>query len=298
MRLRSTALTVTLVALSGLGLSAATASAVTLGHAGGLKYVRTTTSLPLAAFDEKQARCGGSWHVFGGGAQLSGPTISGQLESIAPFDSSDANALPDDGWLGAASNLGSVPLTLKTYAICSHENAEYGDITIHTENVDSISGGGVICNGPPWTVGGGIQSFTAPGDTHLLDTLPPPTTPQPWAWEASSYHDAGPEDGELRVHAICTPGVDLAWRHRSEEAESTPGPLSATADCPAGTHVTGGGILADVGSNVQAASSWIADSRPLDDNDPGQVPDDGWTGSVQLAAGAGGADAYAVCVDP
>ena len=41
MRLRSTLLATALVALAGLAMSGATASAVTLGHAGGLKYVRT-----------------------------------------------------------------------------------------------------------------------------------------------------------------------------------------------------------------------------------------------------------------
>jgi hypothetical protein len=172
MKPRLEALAATLTVLAALALAGATASADTLGHAGGLKYVRATAPLPLAGFEALNAGCGGSWHVFGGGAQISGPTISGQLESTAPHDGADGNAQPDDGWLGAASNLGSAPQTLKTYAICSHTNPEYSDITAQTGAVHSISGAGIACDAPPWTVGGGIRSFTAPGNTHLVYTDP------------------------------------------------------------------------------------------------------------------------------
>jgi hypothetical protein len=283
--------------LAGLALGASTASAVTLGHAGGLKYVRTTTPLPLAGFEEKKARCGGSWHVFGGGAQLSGPTISGQLESTTPFDGGDGNAEPDDGWLGAASNLGSVPLTLKTYAICSHTNPDYGNTTAPLGDVGSVTGAGLICGPGPETVGGGIRPFAAPGDTHLIETRPPPGNPELSEWDGSVHEDAVTGDAQLRVYAVCTTGMDLTWRHEYQEIEGGPASVDVSADCPSGTHVTGGGVLVELGSNTQAAASWINTSRPLDDNDPGHVPDDGWTASAQVAAGADGASAYAVCAD-
>jgi hypothetical protein len=292
MRLRSTALAITLVALSGLGLGGATASAVTLGQVGGLKYVRTNAQLPLASFDDRKARCGGPWHVFGGGAAVTGPTISGQLESTAPFDGGDGNAQPDDGWLGAASNLGSVPLDLKTYAICSHTNPDYGQITSQTFAVDSISGGGIGCEAPPWTVGGGIESLTAPGNTHLVYTEPDPGLAE---WAAGVYVDAGPADAEFRVHAICA-GVDASWEHEEEEIESGPASISLDAGCPAGTHVTGGGIAIE--TNVAGAEhSWINTSRPFDGNDAGHVPDDGWRARAQLSASANGASAFAVCAE-
>jgi hypothetical protein len=297
MKFRLKAFTATLAALAALGLGGATASAVTLGHAGGLKYVRTQTPLPLASFDALKAQCGGSWDAFGGGASVSGPTITGQLESTAPFDGADGNTQPDDGWRGGASNLGSVPLTLKTYAICSQTAPSYGDTVSPVYDVDSITGSGIVCNAPPWTVGGGIRPFTTPGDTHLLETQPPPGTPELSEWDGSIYHDAGPADAELRVYAICAAGMDLERRQGSDEAESTPGSLTVSAHCPAGTHVTGGGILVEAGNNVEARNSWITDPRPFDGNDPGHVPDDGWTGRAQLGSGAAGATTSAVCVD-
>lgn len=284
-------LTVLTAALAGLALSAATASAVTLGHAGGFKYVRTDTPLPLATFDELKAQCGGTWHAVGGGASASGPTIIGQLESSAPFDGADGNVQPDDGWLGGASNLGSVPQKLKTYAICSHATPSYGDIVSDVSEVGSISGAGIGCGPPPQTLGGGIRSFTAPHDTHLLETRPSPDLEE---WEGSVYHDAGPAEGEFRVYAICATGMDLAWRHNQQEIESGPTSLTVSTHCSAGTHVTGGGVLIE-GTVATAAHSWITTSRPLDGNDPGHVPDDGWTGRAQLGAGADGATAYAVC---
>lgn len=293
MRLPRTAFAATLATAAGLALGASSASAVTLGHAGGLKYVRTTAPLPLAEFDEKKARCGGSWHVFGGGAQLSGPTISGQLESITPFDGNDGNAQPDDGWLGAASNLGSVPLTLKSYAVCSHTNPDYGQITSQTFAVDSLSGAGTGCEAPPFAVGGGIRSLTAPGNTHLVYTDPDPGLSE---WEGGVYVDAGPADAEFRVYAICAAG-DVSWEGESEEVESGPTSLEVSATCPAGTHVTGGGIAVDA-TVANAENSWINTSRPFDGNDPGHVPDDGWSGRAQLSVGADGATAYAVCLDP
>jgi hypothetical protein len=292
MRLRSTALAVTLVALSGLGLGGATASAVTLGQAGGLKYVRTSTSVP-PGFDDRNARCGGAWHVFGGGAELSGPTISGQLESTSPFDGNDANSHPDDGWLGEASNLGSVPLTLKTYAICSHTNPDYGQATSQTFAVDSISGASTSCEGPQLAVGGGIRSLTEPGNAHLVHTLPSPELTE---WEGGVYADAGPPDSGFRTHLICAGGVDVSFVSEEEEIEAGPGSLTASADCPGGTHVTGGGASIEA-TIANSENSWINTSRPFDDNDAGHVPDDGWTARAQLGAGANGASAYAVCAD-
>lgn len=293
MRLRLTAVAIALLALSGLGLGASTASGVTLGQAGGLKYVRTTTPLPLASFDELKARCGGSWHAFGGGASVSGPTISGQLESTTPFDGNDGNAQPDDGWLGAASNLGSVPLTVKTYAICSHTNPDYGQITSQTFAIDSMSGAGIVCDAPPFAVGGGIRSFTASGNTHLVYTEPDPGLAE---WEGGVYVDAGPADAEFRVHAICVAGVDVSLESADEEIESGPASVTVNASCPAGTHVTGGGV--SIETNVpNAEHSWINASRPLDDADPGHLPDDGWAARAQLSAGADGATAYAICAE-
>jgi hypothetical protein len=269
------------------------AATITLGHAGGLKYVRTQAELPIAGFDELKAHCGGSWHVFGGGAQPSGPTITEQLESTAPFDGDDANGWLDDGWLGGASNLGSVPQTLKTYAICSHDAPDYPTITSDTGGVGGINGAGQGCE--PQIVGGGIRPSTTPGNTHLLETKP---LAELTDWEGSLYQDAGPADAELEVYAICTGGMDLIERAKTRDAESGPTSAEVSVRCPSGTHVTGGGSDIHADKFQDAAASWLTDTRPFDGNDPGAVPDDGWTARAQLAAGGDGVSAYAVCVDP
>jgi hypothetical protein len=293
MRLCSTALAVTLAALAGLGLSGATASAVTLGQAGGLKYVRTGTSVSLGGFEDRNARCGGAWHVFGGGVSISGPTISGQLESTAPFDGDDANGHPDDGWLGEVSNLGSVPLTLKTYAVCSHASPDYGQATSQTFAVGSISSASTSCGAPQRAVGGGIRSLTVPGNTHLVHTLPSADLAE---WEGGVYADAGPPDAAFRTYEICAGGVDASFESQDEEIESAPASAAVSADCPGGTHVTGGGASIEA-TIANSRNSWINTSRPFDGNDPGHVPDDGWTARVQLGAGADGVSAYAVCAN-
>jgi hypothetical protein len=293
MRLRSTASVAAIVSLGALVLSGATASAVTLGQAGGLKYVRTSTSVPLAGFEDRTARCGGTWHAFGGGAQLSGPTISGQLESTAPYDGDDGNAQPDDGWLGEASNLGSVPLTLKTYAICSHTSPDYGQATSQTFAVGSISSASTSCGAPQRAVGGGIRSLTEPGNTHLVHTLPSADLAE---WEGGVYADAGPPDSAFRTYLICTGAMDVSFESQEEEIESGPAALTVSANCAGGTHVSGGGASIEA-TVANSENSWINTSRPFDGNDAGHVPDDGWTARVQLGTGAQGASAYAVCAD-
>jgi hypothetical protein len=169
--------------------------------------------LPIAGFDELKAHCGGSWHVFGGGAQPSGPTITEQLESTAPFDGDDANGWLDDGWLGGASNLGSVPQTLKTYAICSHDAPDYPTITSDTGGVGGINGAGQGCE--PQIVGGGIRPSTTPGNTHLLETKP---LAELTDWEGSLYQDAGPADAELEVYAYAR----AAWTSSKGQRRETP----------------------------------------------------------------------------
>lgn len=71
--------------------------------------------------------------------------------------------------------------------------------------------------------------------------------------------------------------MTLKYVTRTGTLPATPGPLTLTAKCPPGMHVTGGGAVASDGGDPQGA--YVSQQYPIDGGDANTKPDDGWRAS-------------------
>jgi hypothetical protein len=85
----------------------------------GLSYVKVKhTGLAPANGAYARANCASGTHVAGGGVRIDGPGAEARVVNSFPADSSDPGKVPDDGWNGAAYNLGGTTKTFVVTAIC------------------------------------------------------------------------------------------------------------------------------------------------------------------------------------
>jgi hypothetical protein len=103
------------------------------------------------------------------------------------------------------------------------------------------------------------------------------------AWMAS-----GPAP-DIHGWGVCRTGP-LSYHFDEGKLPSTPRARTLTARCPDNRHLLGGGASAGQGS---IAAAYVSSSFPIDDDDRGKAPDDGWRARVY---GSDQADARAVAV--
>jgi hypothetical protein len=72
---------------------------------------------------------------------------------------------------------------------------------------------------------------------------------------------------------MCRKGT-LRYVKKAGTLPASPGPLTLTARCPSGMHVTGGGAIASVDGDPLGA--YVSSSYPIDGPDSDKRPDDGW----------------------
>jgi hypothetical protein len=89
-------------------------------RSGSYTYVHSTrTKVPNNAQVEVSIGCPSRTHVTGGGVDVTGTNDGVEVADSFPFDGSDADTLPDDGWRADANNDGSgAPQKMQTFAIC------------------------------------------------------------------------------------------------------------------------------------------------------------------------------------
>ena len=145
------------------------------------RVVRRTTVGDASANVELdvRARCPQDTHVTGGGVSYADP--SSQSRVMAPFDGSDDNPKPDDGWRVVAYPAGSEGVT--AIAICARGSYAYRqadtagpfDITAHIidgancADAESVTGGGVTVGGASptarWVSGSPLDGLVDADDT-------------------------------------------------------------------------------------------------------------------------------------
>lgn len=124
-------------------------------------------------------------------------------------------------------------------------------------------------------VGGGVQ---IEGVDPELDLEVHATGPDGQKWRAAGNNDAG-VTATMTIYVICSKG-DMVTKTKTR----TIGPDntgSATAQCPAGTRVTGGGAEI-VGGNH---SDEVTSTEPVDGSDANNKRDDAWFGSAGNGSG-------------
>lgn len=66
----------------------------------------------------RRVACGPTEHVVGGGARVTGGTSTARSVTSAPYDGTDADHIPDDGWVSRIHGLGGGNRKVAPFAIC------------------------------------------------------------------------------------------------------------------------------------------------------------------------------------
>lgn len=245
---------------------------VILGTSGGLRYASDSDDFDLGNYGFAQANTGcgpDDWHIVGGGVALNGPPAKKRkFGSTAPYDWYDMDSTPEDGW--RSSGYGGDDGTLESFSICKAEPQPDYFRGETSDSDDEVRSDKVECGDGKAIAGGG---FIATSESFLSQSYPydgsdSNSTPDD-GWAVRLYDTVGGLGG-MHVDVVCQSG-SVSYEDATDNAGAH-GSASATANCPGGTHVSGGGgKMAGPGAKVNLASS-----NPIDDSDANETPDDGW----------------------
>jgi hypothetical protein len=236
--------------------------------------------IPVGEIATKKVECPAGEHVLGGGQYIFSGTHEARLTASRPFDSGDAGKAPDDGWQAAAAGFAPSGGTLTVNAICGSKQPAYEEV--RAQFASSVGDGGRTLSGkarcPDGTrviSGGGSigGDWNAGGFLSHLNPFPSPDERPHKGWELGARDNVGGPSSfprnKARIHAICSRQRPV---YATAEAFAPPNSWAdAAAECPAGTDLLGGGVWA-----VLSFQQFMTISTFFDDDDPGQVPDDGW----------------------
>jgi hypothetical protein len=140
----------------------------TLKSASGYTYAKKTISVAEATQGTVSAPCPNGQPVVGGGVASTGGSVSRMwVHSSAPYDGSDADSAPDDGWRASVANVSSddpFAHNVTAYAICDKtrrlsaygymkktvplaENAQARTDVLCAASSQVVVGGGVAATG-------------------------------------------------------------------------------------------------------------------------------------------------------
>ena len=276
-----------------LAWAAAPATADTdLGTVDGLTYIQGDPDGPAAppVALASTATCPTGTSVVGGGAAYSSSTTSAPAEfwlnRSRPFDGSDPDTRPDDGWTGQGFNRFGTNKAFGAYAICSA-----GAIRYAAANASAPAGAGMTakatCPGGLHVAGGGAGVFGPAknaylNSSHPFDSNDPGIKPDD-GWRARAFNRAGPRKA-LKVHAEC---VAETPRYPTQSTTSTD--FLLFTPCPSGTHgMSGGGSLSGDPRRgfINVAYPFASSTNP---------PDAGFVVGLHAIGGALNGRSYAVC---
>jgi hypothetical protein len=240
--------------------------------AGGIKYVTKETSVPNAepGRTAATAKCPAGRHVTGGGAEITGDDSTFDLEV-----GSTLPAQHNKAWTAGANNSSFSAADMTVTAVCSPGTFVYKTVTL-TVPVDKAKHRVAKCPLGTYVLGGGAG---APGD-HGVEVFQSEPTDGPDkgtklndAWEGG-VDNGQDSDTKLTVTAICAKVPKRSVKKVSGARKVLPNNTedSATAMCPSGTHVVGGGAH----THPHSTDSEVESTFPIDGPDSDTKPDDGW----------------------
>lgn len=272
------------IAAAALACSAlpATAGAESLGTAGGLKYVRASTTIPAVGMGltsaEKTTQCGSGRELVGGGASVTGTPQGSYLGGT--------RGESENSWLAIGWHLGEPDRKLTAFGVCTKRNVKEDASAGPIAQAQSSASHSVTCPSGEAT-GGGVVGIGSNFDFFVNSTWPADSD----TWNAWVAHVDGPAT-TIRTGVQCLRNADLASPERDRNlAIASNGSL--TTKCAGTRHVTGGGGYL-TGNSEEAH---LVASRPVDLGDADAVPDDGW--KVKASNTTGPAKtllSYAICM--
>lgn len=281
---RSTCAAAAIAATTTL-LSVQPAQAEGLGGSDGVRYVRTTVTIPASTGVPTSARavatCPEGWEAVGGGQTIP----AGEGRGI-----STSMKLGKRQWNARAWQSHHAASTLTTYAAClrttgmNEEDQTEWELPAGPLSVDQsgscpdghVISGGVLYNGA--SPDGVIQEadpedFTLNSSYPVDDSSDVGSIPDD-GWRGR-VHYTGPGGESVGVFLWCLPGKLPAYSKASVTVAAGES-MRTRALCPAGRPVFGGGVRA----SGPGDASHVTKSRPIDTGDAGTVPDDGWRGAI------------------
>lgn len=258
-------------------LSVQSAEAEGLGGSDGVRYTRSTVTIPASTGEPTSARavatCPKGWWAVGGGHSIS----RGAGRAIAA-----GMQLTNRKWYAEAWQAKNAATSLTTYAVClqrpgwiyEEDQTEYyappGPQSL--DQSGSCPGGHVVSGGVTYW-GSDTPDFTLNSSYPVDDSSDPDTIPDDgWRGRVNYTGDSEPV---AAVYLWCLTGERPAYRKASVTVPA--GESARTrALCPLGRPVLGGGVRA----TGPGDASHVINSRPIDTRDAGTVPDDGWRGAV------------------
>lgn len=273
--------------------------AVTLGAAwapaasgaGSLEYVISKEKkLPAGKVAFKRANCPNDTKVTGGGIAIVGGNTATAVRSSFPVDDGDGNEKPDDGWVGEAVSRSAGDKKIVVVAICSRTGRFSYVVTQALMAPTGQTGADAVCPTGEPLAGGGVALHTAlkPQNEGLIAAAMVPSEGGFFAVGNNQTNDLG----LIEAYAICANSGSYEYIEREETAPDG-ARFGVAAPCPNGTKVTGGGVDPD-STSVAVEVAHVFPFR-----DGGQLPDDGWQGTINNNNTGGPVDfsTWAVCRD-
>lgn len=172
-----------------------------------LQYVRRDVPDSPTGIRSAKVRCGGGRHVLGGGIFIA--TSESFVNSTYPYDGSDRDRRPDDGWAGRVLDTVGGIGGMEAYAICKAgpmptyrratargvEAGSAGGPRARCPRAEHVSGGGVRISGPG---NRGAVTGTRPIDRGDGDEVPDD------AWRGSGLNLSGTPK-RVTAFAVCLP---------------------------------------------------------------------------------------------
>jgi hypothetical protein len=274
---------------AGLLVAAVTAgAALAPGAAADVDVLRGMLK-PVGPSEQVSQRvpCPDGLRVVGGGAYTSGSSLEDEVSDSAPFDGKDADAKPDDGWIGAV-NGGGEPEEMRTWAICT----DAIKLSYSSALAQPVSFGGEAeapCPAGQDPVGGGMRvkgkTTTSPLKASIQNALV-------MGWQSAAINVPDPPN-LATGYAICSPS------NRVEHAGGSQNMTAGDQDdlempCPSGTRILSGG-----GAGISSNQLEIASLLPSDAGDQNARPDDAWTMwfNNESVSSTGSMNSHAFCLD-
>lgn len=134
----------------------------------GLTYPTAKAKAPARSRKTAEVKCGGGGSVISGGGKVAGQFRGPRLVKSLPFDSGDANAVPDDGWRIVVDNPSKKGRTITAYAICTTTTgftyiSEQTNAPKRTRYHRQVG-----CPGGEYAIGGGVTHNIGFGDARLV----------------------------------------------------------------------------------------------------------------------------------
>jgi hypothetical protein len=280
------------IATLSLGLSAGPAHAAKLGKSGGFTYMKESGLLQgtgATNSTDVDVACPAGQESTAGGSATTGPPATAYLNT--------SGKVGERQWYTEGWHASPAAAKVVGWAICTKkkDQVEQGS---EPETVDPAPASGTeaaFCEEGSFLTGGGVRAV-GDEDDFWINAINPIDGPGDLDSEVDDgfrawlHHREGGSTTMI-TDIVCMTGIDPAYRVEFKDTDNEVVKVKAT--CPGQRVVVGGGAYA----SGAASAAHVSRSAPIDGDDEGKIPDDGWSVTYfNHTATSHEYRAYAICV--